>query len=185
MIGLSMGGQIASFLVEAIFSLYIAAVLLRLLLGYVRANFNNPLSQFLVKVTNPVLVPMRRFVPSFGSIDTSAILLAFILVLIKISLLLLISTGSLHFPESLFVALGELIKAIIWIYIIALIIQAITSWIGNTQGNPVLPLVNSLTVPLLRPVRKVVPLIGMMDLSPLVVILGLNILLIIVTNIFR
>jgi len=80
--------------------------------------------------------------------------------------------------------LGELIKTIIWVYIFALIIQAIISWVGNTQGNPLIPLVNSLTNPLLKPIRKVVPLIGMMDLSPLVAILGLNILLIIVTNIF-
>jgi YggT family protein len=185
MIGLSLGAEIATFLVEVVFSLYITAVLLRLLLGYARASFHNPLSQFLVKITNPILVPMRRFIPSVGSIDTSAILLAFLLMLLKTSLLLFISTGDIHFPGTLIVTLGELVKAIIWIYIFALIIQAITSWIGSTQNNPVLPLVNSLTAPILKPVRKIVPLIGMMDLSPLVVILGLNILLIIVNNLFR
>ena len=185
MIGLSVGAQIGAFLVETIFSLYIGAVLLRLLLGYARANFNNPLSQFLVKITNPVLVPMRRFIPSVGSIDSSAVVLAFALTFIKISLLLLLSYGNAHFSSSVIIAVGELIKTIIWIYIFALIIQAVTSWIGNTNGNPISPLVNSLTTPLLRPIRKVVPLVGMMDLSPLVAIIGLNILLIIVTNIFK
>ena len=185
MLGLSLGSQIATFLVEAIFSLYIAAVVIRLLLGFARANFHNPLSQFLVKITNPVLVPLRRFVPSFGSIDTSAVLLAYGLTLIKISLLFLITRGAIMFPESLFIALGELITTIIWVYLIALILQAVISWVGNTQGNPIAPLINSLTNPMLRPIRKVVPLVGMMDLSPLVAILGLNILLIIVQNLFH
>ena len=183
-IGLSVGAQIGIFLVEAIFSLYIVAVVLRLLLGFARANFHNPLSQFLVKVTNPVLVPLRRFIPSFGKVDTSAVLLAYALTLAKISLLFVITRGAIMFPESLLIALGELVKTIIWVYIIALILQAVISWVGNTQGNPISPLINSLTNPILRPIRKFVPLVGMMDLSPLVAILGLNILLIVVNNLF-
>lgn len=184
MSGLPLGSQIAVFLIDTIFTLYIATFIIRLLLGFARANFNNPLSQFLVKVTNPVLVPLRRFIPAIGSIDTSAVLAAFVLILIKVSLLLLVTTSSIHFPGSLLVAVRDLLTTIIWVYIIALLIQALTSWIGNTQGNPVIPLVNSLTAPILRPIRKVVPLIGMMDLSPLVAILGLNILLIIVNSLF-
>ena len=183
--GLSVGSQIAVFLVEVLFSLYIIAVVIRLLLGFARASFHNPLSQFLVKVTNPILLPLRRFIPAIGSIDTSAVLLAYGLTLVKISLLFLITRGAIMFPESLFVALGDLLKTIIWVYIIALILQAVISWVGSAQGNPVSPLINSLTNPILRPIRKVVPLIGMMDLSPLVAILGLNILLIIVQNLFH
>ena len=183
-IGLTVGAQIGIFLVEAIFSLYIVAVVLRLLLGFARANFHNPLSQFLVKVTNPVLVPLRRFIPSFGKVDTSAVVLAYVLTLIKISLLFVISRGAIMFPKWLLISLGELVKTIILVYIIALILQAVISWVGNTQGNPISPLINSLTNPILRPIRKFVPLVGAMDLSPLVAILGLNILLIIVNNLF-
>lgn len=184
MIGLALGSQIALFLVEAIFSLYISAVVIRLLLGFARADFNNPLSQFLVKVTNPVLIPMRRFIPSIGKIDTSAVILAYALTVIKVSLLYLIISGAIIFPGSLLIATGELIKSIIWIYIIALILQAAISWIGSAQGNPVSPLIHSLCNPLVRPVRKVIPFIGMMDLSPLVVILGLHVLLIVAKSIF-
>ena len=183
MFGIALGSQIALFLVEAIFSLYIGAVVIRLLLGFARANFNNPLSQFLVKVTNPVLVPMRRFIPSIGKVDTSAVLLAYGLTVIKVSLLYLIVKGAIMFPESLIISVAEVIKTIIWVYIIALILQAVISWVGSAQGNPVSPLVHSLTNPLVRPIRKVIPLIGMMDLSPLVAILGLNVLLIVVNNI--
>jgi len=184
MLGIAVVSQIALFLVETIFSLYIGAVVVRLLLGFARANFNNPLSQFLVKVTNPPLVPMRRFIPSIGKIDTSAVVLAFVLTFIKISLLFLIMRGAIMFPESLLLAVGALIKTVIWVYIIALILQAVISWVGSAQGNPVSPLVHSLTDPIVRPIRRFVPLIGMMDLSPLVAILGLNILLIIVNGIF-
>jgi len=81
-------------------------------------------------------------------------------------------------------ALGDLLKSVLYIYLFSLIIQAITSWIGNSHGTPISPLLNSLTNPILRPIRKVVPLIGMMDLSPLVAILGINILLMIVTRVF-
>ncbi len=184
MLGLAVVSQIALFLVETIFSLYIGAIVVRLLLGFARANFNNPLSQFLVKITNPPLVPMRRFIPSIGKVDTSAVVLAFILTFIKVSLLFLIIRGAVMFPESILFAVGALIKTVIWVYIIALILQAVISWVGSAQGNPVSPLVHSLTNPIVRPIRRFVPLIGMMDLSPLVAILGLNILLIITNGIF-
>lgn len=183
MLALSIGIKILIYLVEVIFSLYIGAVIIRFLLGFSRADFNNPLSQFLVRITSPVLVPMRRFIPSIGKIDTSAILLAFGLTVIKIGLLLLL-VGQLNFPILLFEALGNLIIVIIWVYIFALILQAVMSWIGSAQGNPIAPLINSLTAPIVRPIRKVVPLVGMMDLSPLVAIIALNVLLMIVNDIF-
>ncbi|HIO97117.1 MAG TPA: YggT family protein [Leucothrix sp.] len=181
---MGLGTEILVFLVDVIFSLYISAVVIRLLLGFARADFRNPMSQFLVKVTNPALVPLRRFLPSFGSIDSSAVFLAFVLTLIKLTLIMLIKTGALHFPEIIIYAVGDLVKLIIYLYLFSLIIQVITSWIGSAQGNPITPLLNSLTAPILRPIRKVVPLIGMMDLSPLVAILGLNILLMIVARVF-
>lgn len=181
---LSVGSQIATFLISAVFSLYIGVVLIRLLLGFARADFHNPLSQFLVKVTNPILVPMRRFIPAIGKIDTSSVLLAYGLTIIKTALLALVGYGALSLPQLLIFSVGDIIKTIIYIYIFALIIQAVISWIGSAQGNPVVPLINSLTNPIVRPIRKFVPVVGMMDLSPLVAILLLNVLLIIVTNIF-
>ncbi len=175
--------QISAFLIETLFSLYIGAVVLRMLLGYAGANFYNPLSQFLVKVTNPVLVPLRRFIPSIGKIDTSAIVLALGLTLIKLILLSLIVFGTVNIIGLFFASIIDLVKVIIWVYIISLLIQAVMSWVGSAHGNPVAPLIDSLTRPLLNPVRRVIPNIGALDLSPLVVILALNILLIIINNI--
>ena len=175
--------QIGVFLIETLFSLYIGAVILRMLLGYAGANFYNPLSQALVKVTNPSLIPLRRFIPSIGKIDTAAIVLALGLTVIKMILLSLIVFGGFNIIAIIFASIIDLIKVVIWIYIIALLIQAVMSWVGNTYGNPVTPLIDSLTSPLLRPVRGILPPMGALDLSPLVVILLLNILLIIINNI--
>jgi YggT family protein len=175
--------QIGAFLIETLFSLYIGAVVLRMLLGYASANFYNPLSQFLVKITNPLLVPLRRFISSIGKIDTAAVVLALGLTVVKIVLLSLIIFGSVNIIGVFFTSIIDLIKVVIWIYIISLIVQAVMSWIGSAYGNPVAPLIQSLTSPLLRPVRRVMPNIGALDLSPLVVILILNILLIIIENI--
>lgn len=176
--------QIGLFLVETLLSLYITAVILRFLLGYARADFYNPLSQFLVKITNPVLVPMRRFIPPVGKLDTSAVVLAYVLTVIKMLLMLGIVGQSANVFGVLIVALRDLLNGVIWVYIIALILMAVISWIGSANGNPVVPLINSLTAPLLAPIRRVMPPVGMLDLSPMVAMLGLYILQIILRGLF-
>ncbi|WP_022953615.1 YggT family protein [Leucothrix mucor] len=176
--------QIGLFLVETLLSLYITAVILRFLLGYARADFYNPLSQFLVKITNPVLVPMRRFIPSMGKLDTSAVVLAYALTVVKMLLMLAIVGQSANVFGVLIIALRDLLNGVIWVYIIALILMAVISWIGSANGNPVVPLINSLTAPLLAPIRRVMPPVGMLDLSPMVAMLGLYILQIILSGLF-
>lgn len=170
--------NIAVFLVSTLFSLYIGAVLVRFLLAWVKADFYNPFSQFLVKVTQPVLVPLRRFIPAIGKIDTASLVLAFALKLVAVLLLAGLMGISLSPPTVLVLVVVELIRTLIWIFMVALIIQAIMSWMGNTYGNPMASLLGSLTDPLLRPLRRFVPTIGMVDLSPLAAILLLQVLLI-------
>lgn len=170
--------NIAVFLISTLFSLYIGAVLLRFLLALVRADFYNPLSQFLVKITNPVLVPLRRFIPPMGKIDSASLVLAFALKLIAASLLMSIQGLDAGVGGLLLAVLADLIRTVVWIFMVALIIQAIMSWVGNSYGNPMGSLLDSLTAPILDPIRKFVPLIGMVDLSPLVAILLLQVVLI-------
>ncbi len=181
---LSLGAEISIFLISSIISLYVFAVLLRLLLGFARADFHNPLSQFVVKATNPVLAPMRRLIPAIGKIDSSAVLLAYGLTLLKNIFISLIGYGAMNLPQLLFSSLGDLLIGIIWLYIIFLFIGIIFSWIGNAAVNPIYSLINSLTNPILRPIRRIVPPVGMMDFSSLIAILLMNVLLIIATRIF-
>ncbi|QTR50329.1 YggT family protein [Candidatus Thiothrix anitrata] len=171
--------NVGIFLVDTLFSLYIGAVLLRLLLALARANFYNPLSQFLVKITNPVLVPMRRMIPAMGKIDTAAVVLAVGLTVIKVLLLLGLKGGGADLFGIVVFSVLEVIRTVIHIYIFALVVQAVLSWVGNTYGNPLADLLNSLTEPLLRPIRSFVPVIGMVDLAPLVAILLLYVVLIV------
>lgn len=170
--------NIAVFLISTLFSLYVGAVLLRFLLALVRADFYNPLSQFLVKITNPVLVPLRRFIPPIGKIDTASLVLAFSLKLMAAILLMSLQGMSAGVGAVLAAVIADLIRTVVWIFMIALIIQAIMSWVGNSYGNPMGSLLDSLTAPILDPIRKFVPLIGMVDLSPLVAILLLQVVLI-------
>lgn len=166
--------NIGFFLVNTLFSLYIGAVILRFLLAWVRASFYNPISQFLVKITNPVLAPLRRVIPATGKIDTAAIALALALTVIKLVLLNMLGYNN----NIIFGAILDLLETVIHIYIFALIVQAIMSWVGNSYGNPLADLLHSLTEPLLRPVRQVVPVIGMIDLSPMIAVLILYVILI-------
>ena len=170
--------NISIFLISTLFSLYIGAVVIRFLLAYSRADFHNPLSQFLVKITNPVLVPLRRFIPAIGKIDTASLTLAFGLKLVGGFLILSLMGQQLNLGYMLIAAAADLARTIIWIYIIAMIVNAVMSWMGNTYNNPVASLLQSLTDPILRPIRRFVPLVSGIDLSPLVAILGLQVLLI-------
>jgi YggT family protein len=171
--------QIAVFLVDTLLTLYIAAVVIRFLLAWARADFYNPLSQLLVKITNPILVPLRRIVPPLGKIDSAAVILAVLLIMIKTTLLLVLQGGNIPGLFLIWYAFIELLKLVIWIYIIAMLLLAVMSWVGNSHGNPMASLLSSLTRPILNPIRKVMPNTGMLDLSPMVATIGLYVVLII------
>jgi len=171
--------SVGIFLVETLFSLYIGAVLIRFLLAVSRANFYNPLSQTLVKITNPALVPLRRLIPAIGKLDTAAIVLALGLIFLKLLLLSLLGTNQ---GNILLSSLVEFIRSVVGIYIFAMIIQAVMSWMNNSAGNPLADLLHSLTEPVLRPIRNTIPSVGMMDLSPLVAILLLQVVLIVLRS---
>lgn len=175
--------NVGIFLVETLFSLYIGAILIRFLLAVSRANFYNPLSQFLVKITNPVLVPLRRIVPPIGKLDTAAIVLALGLKIIQTFLLVALQSSEASLPAVFVYAIVDLMRTVINIYIFALIIQAVLSWVGNSYGNPMADILNSLTEPLLRPIRQFVPTIGMVDMSSMVALLLLYILLIVLRSV--
>lgn len=176
--------NVLSFLIHTIFSLYIGAVLLRMILSATRADFYNPISQFLVTITNPVLVPLRRILPSIGKIDTASWVLAFALKAVEIIILLSIKGASVQPTNLIVVTILEVIAALITIFLYAIVIRAILSWFGGAyqQQNPMLSILNSITEPILRPVRKLIPPVGMFDLSAFIVILGLYSILIVLRS---
>ena len=172
-----MGGHIgnaATFLIETLFGLYILIVMLRLLLQWARADFYNPLSQFIVRATQPALAPMRGALPAIAGIDLAC---AVLLVVLQFGELWLI-TGILgqRAPVSalLVFSVAELLQLAIYIFLFSILIQVIMSWINPGSYNPVLSVIYSLNEPLLTPARRLVPSIGGLDLSPIVVMVALQ-----------
>lgn len=168
------------FLLNTLFGLYIGAVMLRLLLQLARADFYNPLSQAIVKLTNPALRPLRRYIPALGKVDTASLLLMFALQLLNLWLVSAISGARPGGLALVVIAFAALLSKLIYLYVIAIIIQAIASWVAPGAYNPVIRLINALTEPLLRPIRRVLPNLGGLDLSPLVVIVLLQVALLLV-----
>jgi YggT family protein len=160
-----------AFLVNTIFGLYILCFVLRFMLQLVRADFYNPLSQFLVKITNPLLIPLRRVIPGWGGIDIASIVVIVLLQLIAQALVLLIRGVPMLPSTVIILSLAELVALVLNIYLVTIIVQVILSWIQPGSYNPVSSLLYSLNEPVLKPARRLIPPISGIDLSPLVVLL--------------
>ncbi len=182
------GTNALQFLISTLIDLYALVIVLRFLMQVVNAEFFNPVTQFVVKVTRPVLGPLRRIIPPIGRYDMAAIAVALALMLLKIGLYRLLSIPSvivggyavgithIWFIGLLWLAVVELITLFINVWFFAVLIQAVLSWVAPAGPNPVIEILGRITDPLLRPVRRTIPLIGGIDLSPLVVLIGLQLL---------
>ncbi len=166
----------AVFLVQTILGLYILAVLLRFLLQMVRADFYNPLVQVLVKITNPPLIPLRRVIPGFGGIDLAGLVLLLGLQIFELVLVGLILGASFSLPGLLIMSIAELLVMVLNVYLVAIIIQAVLSWVNPGTYSPFTALLDRLTEPVLEPARRLLPPIGGLDLSPILVLIGIQLL---------
>lgn len=169
-------GDAGTFLIHTIFGLYVLAVMLRLLLQWVKADFYNPVSQFVVKVTAPALRPLRRVIPGYAGIDLAAVFLMVMLKLIEWWLVLYLGGVSPGLGGVLLLAIADLLGLLLNVFLIAILIQVILSWVSPGAYNPVVGLLYRLNEPLLAPARRLLPPISGMDLSPLLVLIGLQLL---------
>lgn len=165
------------YLISTITDLYVTAILLRLLLQWVKADFYNPLSQFLVKVTNPVLVPARRLIPSVGKLDTASVVVMLLLELLQLVVISLLSKTDFGFQFLFLFAVRKLLIALLLTYFVLIIARVIISWFASQSRHPLIPLVYQLTEPVLRPINRVLPSMGGVDLSPLIALIALRALL--------
>ena len=172
------------FLIEFIFDLYLMVVLLRFWLQMARADFYNPLSQFVVKVTSPLVNPIRKVIPGFGGFDLASLVLAIIVAALKIIVISLFFFGGLDaltiLISSLITVVREFLSLIFWV----LIIRALLSWVSQGH-NPIEAVFHQLTEPMLRPIRKIIPPIGGLDLSILFLIVGIQFIQILFVNLLR
>ena len=174
--------QAMIFLVQNLFQLYIFIVLLRFLLQLAKADFYNPISQFTVKATKPLINPLRRIIPGFAGLDIASLVLALVLQLLMIVCLSFIIYGKLIAPLTIVIgSVIGIIDAIIGIYFIGIIASAIVSWIPAAHQHPITKLVLQLVEPILAPFRKILPAMGGLDLSPLFALLLLQVIRILLT----
>jgi len=172
-----MFSEIFTLVVDTLSSLYLMVILLRFILQLSRADFYNPISQFAVKATNPLLIPIRRIIPGFAGIDIASLVLAVIFQSLVVGLKIVVLTSGMPNPlgvilMSAVIVLGFLIKIYFW----SLLIMIVASWIAPGSHHPVLMLINQITEPLMKPFRKILPSMGGLDLSPILVFLVLQIL---------
>jgi len=165
------------YLISTITDLYIAAILLRLLLQWVGADFYNPLSQFLIKITNPVLVPARRIIPSIGKLDTASVVVMLLLEMLQLIVISLLGQMEFSIPFLLLFAVKKLLLTLLMTYFVLIIARVIISWVASHSRHPLIPLVYQLTEPVLRPFSKLIPPIGGIDLSPLFALIALRFLM--------
>lgn len=161
------------FLIYYAFDAYIFLVLTRFLLQLVRADFYNPVSQFVVKATNPPLKPLRKIIPGYGGVDVAALVLVIALVIGKILAIQFISAGVVSVAPLYFLlfALKEIARLMLGYIFWSILARVILSWVAPDPYNPIVRIVTQITEPVMAPARKLLPPMGGFDLSPIIVLL--------------
>lgn len=164
------------FLIQTLFGLYITLVAIRFLLQWAKADFYNPISQFVVKLTSPVLRPLRQVIPGYAGMDLAALVLVWLLKAVELALLVLVLGLSVSAFGALGWALPAIVQLFINIFLFAILARVILSWVNPDPYNPAVSLLGRLTDPIMRPAQRLIQPIGGIDLSPMLVLIGLVLL---------
>ena len=180
------GGYFAQafiFLVKMACDLYLLAVILRFLLQLVGADFYNPVSRFVVKITNPVLRPIRHFIPGYRGIDWSSIVLMLAIKAIETCLVSLATIGQIPALLGLLISsLAGILHHLCYIFIVAVFIQVLLSWVNPGTYNAATAILSRLTEPLLQKARQLLPPAGGIEFSPILVFVVLQLVIILLVN---
>jgi YggT family protein len=164
------------FVVQTLVSFYLAIVLLRFVLQLVKANFYNPLSQFAVRATQPLLKPIRRIVPSILGLDTSSLLLAIIVQALLMAFVMMLTYGTiLDVPHLLMWSIIGVTSLFLKIFWVAMIVMVIVSWVAPGTHNPAAELAYQISEPVLAPFRRLVPNLGGLDISPIFAFIAIQV----------
>jgi YggT family protein len=156
------------FLVDSLLSLALYVALLRVLMQWSRADFRNPVAQAVVKATNPLIMPLRRLLPPINKIDTASVVTVIIVALAEVALMSVVRGYGIPAPLLLLrVAALEIVTSVLWLYFYAIFLYALMSLIAQGSYSPMQPLLASLCEPVLAPIRRIIPPIAGLDLSPL------------------
>jgi YggT family protein len=164
-----------TFIFRTLLDLYIITFLLRFILQWIRADFRNPLTQFILKITNPLVIPARRLIPAAGGIDTATLVIVILLeLLMTIVMINLACVGAPSIVQILMLTTLRLIYLTMRIYLFIILIYVILGWVSPGSYNPAVNLLAAIAEPILKPLRRIIPSIGGLDLSPLFALIGIQ-----------
>ncbi|MDF3920261.1 YggT family protein [Salinicola sp. LHM] len=170
-------GSAGLMLVNTLVNIYLFVLMLRFLLQFSQADYYNPMSQGIVKATQPVVAPVQRILRPVGRIDIATLFVGFLLkVIVIIAVFQIAGFGMPPLQGLLLAGIAGVLNAILKIYFFALIIMIILSWVAPRANHPGALLVMQIVEPIMAPVRRVIPPLGMIDLSPIVVFIAINLL---------
>ncbi len=162
------------FILKTLAHLYLLLFVLRFWLPLLRADFHNPVAQAVLRLTSPLVVPLRRFVPSIGRMDTATVLVAFVIEFLLIVALLTLFGRPPSFMLIAATALIELCILSFNMFFFVILVRIILSWVAPQSHSPVTAMLNAVSEPILRPFRRVIPSIGGLDISPVFAIVLLQ-----------
>ncbi|MEM7082435.1 MAG: YggT family protein [Pseudomonadota bacterium] len=166
--------------------LLVGLFIVRFLLQLHRADFHNPVSQAVVSLTNPLVMPLRKFIPGFKGMDMASLFAALIMQVLVIIVLVVVQVGSVPGVRYLIVqSVFGLISLVLGLYTITIFLRVILSWVNPDPRNPIVSILYSLTEPILAPARRFIPPLGGLDLSPLIVLVLIQALSILITSDIR
>ncbi len=174
--------QALTFIIETLSQLYLFVMLLRFWLPWLGADFRNPIAQGILRITSPLVIPVRRFVPPLGKLDTATVLVAFALQYLTILVILLIKGGMAGIGPIAVSAALDLVILSCRLFTFAILIYIILSWVAPGTYNPATALIATLVEPVLRPFRRITPSLGGIDISPIFALILLQALSIIVST---
>lgn len=169
------------FLISTLFDLYLMVLVIRLLLAFARADFYNPVTQLIVKITQPIVNPVRRFLPNTGKVELATVFWIILLEAIKFIFIGLLLFGMPNIVGVVLLTIADICKSILNTLFYAIIISAILSWIQQSH-SPVGRLLTQLTAPIMRPAQRLIPPISGFDLSPIPVLILLQVIMIVIVS---
>ena len=161
-------------LLETIIGLYLIAAVLRFLLELLRVDFHNPLVRTIATITTPPLRILRRFIPELYGLDLAAVVLIWLIELVKLTLRLFVADHDFNWSGALIVSLANGLNAIVWVLLLAVLIRVVISWVAPASRHPAVRLVSGLSEPVMAPFRRLLPSFAGLDLSPILTLMALR-----------
>lgn len=163
------------FLITTVFDLFTFVLILRFMMQYLRVSYYNPFTQFVVKATSWLVVPVRRFVPGWRGIDFATLIVILAVTLLKLTLITLVRFKTAPYVPGLLIwCVGDMLKLMVNLYFFSILILVIASWLSGMARSPVLEILQQITWPIMRPFKRLIPPIGGMDITPIPVIILLQ-----------